>query len=77
MEWTPTGGWNPILSKAHRAQIIQQVAAFRAKGISEAMADNMAHMILFKQWYGVQYSEEQEALLTRSRREKPVLFGRQ
>jgi hypothetical protein len=69
-EWIPTGGWNKSFSEQDKIQYTHLFLFFKENGFIENIAEIYTYMILFKQKYGITYSEEQEeqikqVLLTR------------
>ena len=58
--WTPTCGWNRSFSEKDKIQCIDIFLSLVKKGCVEEIAEIIAHMVLFKQKYGIMYSEEQE-----------------
>jgi len=64
--WTPVGGWNASDSEMDQIQGAALFFFFQKKGCSEAIAQRLVQMALFKQRYhGLRYSEEQESMLQR------------
>jgi hypothetical protein len=65
ISWTPSRGWNVTFSEQDKLQLTNLFFFFKnKKGFKENVADNMAHMLLFKQKYpGLKYSDEQERVL--------------
>jgi len=67
-EWEPMGGWNASFSEQDRIQSTNLFFYFK-KRYAEKVASSLAIMTIFKQKYhGLQYSEDQEALLSMARR---------
>ena len=67
-EWEPVGGWNASFSEQERIQSTNLFFFFK-KRYAEKVASSLAIMVIFKQKYhGLQYSEDQEALLLQARR---------
>jgi len=66
-EWEPVGGWNASFSEQDQIQSTNLFFFFK-KRYAEKVAAALAIMTIFKQKYhGLQYSEDQEALLVKAR----------
>jgi hypothetical protein len=63
--WMPVGGWNVCFSTMDQIQCRSLFFHCKKKGCTESVASCLAQMVLYKQQYGVRYSEEQEAFLKR------------
>ena len=72
-EWKPIGDWNRAFSEQDKIQCINLFFFFKNKGFKENISEIFAHMVLFKQKYGLQYSIEQEDQLREAL--KPTLFA--
>lgn len=70
--WEPRGKWNNTFSEKDKIQCTNLFFFFKnKKGFKENMAETLAQMTIYKQKYsGLQYSEEQEAILAKAL--KPV-----
>lgn len=64
-EYIPTGGWNPVFSSQDKIKCTALYTFFKKK-YSESNSQIMAQMIMYKQKYKVNYSAEQEELLTKA-----------
>lgn len=60
--WMPKGGWNKGFSEKDKVECMN-LFIFLKKTYKEHIAEMLAHMILFKQKYGVIYSFDQENLI--------------
>lgn len=58
--WTPTCGWNRSFSEKDKMQCIDIFLSLTKKGCVVEIAEIISHMVVFKQKYGITYSEEQE-----------------
>ena len=66
-EWEPVGGWNASFSEQERIQSTNLFFFFKKRYV-EKIASTLAIMTIFKQKYhGLQYSEDQEQLLSKAR----------
>jgi hypothetical protein len=64
-EYIPTGGWNPVFSNQDKIKCTALYIFFRKK-YSESNSQIMSQMIMYKQKYKVNYSEEQEDILSKA-----------
>lgn len=55
--------WNAHYSEKDKNHHIELCTHFTEKGIKENISDIMASMIIFKEKYGIKYSEEQELFI--------------
>ena len=55
--------WNAHFSEKDKKQHTELCTHFTDKGIKENIAEIMASMIIFKDKYGIKYSEEQELFI--------------
>ncbi len=64
-QWTPSIGWNVSFSEKEKLQCTNLFFFFKnKKGFKDSIAENLAHMVVFKEKYkGLKYSDEQEAVI--------------
>ena len=55
--------WNAHFSEKDKKYHIELCTHFTEKGIKENISEIMASMIIFKEKYGIKYSEEQELFI--------------